>query len=133
MVVNSVIKKIYFSFGAVLVSLLLLSTVTAVPQAHSQPAMDLIDEMEQKETFIERVAQNVDSVDFEQSDGVIDWIIRLLLTILDFIQSLIQFVLDLFQIVSLISTIISAINQLIDAIIQLINSIMDLFTPNMYS
>ncbi len=116
--------------GAVLISLLLVSSATAVPQTHSQPAMDLIEEIEQKKIFVEKLDQNVESNDFEQLDGIIDWIIQLLLTILDFIQSLIQFVLDLFQIVSLISTIISAINQLINAIIQLINSIMDLFNPD---
>ncbi len=123
-------KKTLLILGAVFVSIMLFSTVTAVPQTHSEPAMNLIDKINQKKSLTEELKSRVNSNDYFQTNGLIDWIIQLLTSILNFIQDLIQFVSNLFQIVTLINAIISAINQLIDLIVQFINAILDLFNPD---
>ncbi len=123
-------KKTLIGIGAVFISLLLISTVTAIPQTNSEPAMDLIEQLEEKKSFAEMLEQKIKSNDLPQPEGFIDWITQFLLSILNFVQWLVQLVLDLVQVVSLIATIISAINQLINAITQLLDSIMDIFNPS---
>ena len=116
--------------GAVFVSILLLSTVTAVPQTHSKPAMNLIDKIEEKTSNIQGLEEKTKLADLMEKDGIIDWIIQFLRAILNFIYHLIQLVINLFQIVQLLEMIVSAINQLFDLIEQFINRILDVFTPN---
>jgi len=116
-------KKILVVFGAFLITLLLVSTATAVPQTYSKPAMDMINTIEQNKSLNEKYEHVFEST------GIIDWIVQLLQRILNLIRDLIQFVLDLFQIVNLINMIISAITQLITLIGQLIQSIIDVFNP----
>jgi phage-related protein len=123
-------KKLVIGLGAVFISLLMISTVTAVPQAQSQPAMNMIEKIEQK---INDTEQLEDTLSFDgdiQPTGLIDLIIQLLTAILGIIQDLILFMLNLFQIVNLIEMIVSAISQLINLVVQFINAIIDLFTPN---
>jgi phage-related protein len=124
-------KKTLIVLAAVIISLLLVSTATAIPQKYSEPAMNIIENIEQKNFLSERMEKRIDSEDFFRTTGIIDWIIQLLQFILNFIRDLIQFVLELFQIINLINMIISAINQLIDVIAQFIQAIIDLFTPNL--
>lgn len=124
-------KKIMVIIGAVFTSLLLVSTATAVPKTHSEPAMNLIDEIEQKTSVIDGLKGKINAVDVLENTGIIDWFIQLLRAILNFIYHLIQLVIDLFQIIQLLEAIISAINQLVDLIVQFINRIIDIFTPNM--
>jgi len=123
-------KKLVIGLGAVFISLLMISTVTAVPQAQSKPAMNMIEKIEQK---INDTEQLEDKLSFDgdiQPTGLIDLIIQLLTAILGIIQDLILFMLNLFQIVNLIEMIVSAISQLINLVVQFINAIIDLFTPN---
>ena len=107
---------------------LVVSTVTAVPYNYSQPAMNKIEQIEEKKSL-----KNIVQLDTEKtvlSKGIIDWIIQILLAILHLIQELIAFVFDLLQIINLIEMIISAIMQLITAIFAFIEAIMDLISPD---
>lgn len=114
--------------GVFFTLILVVSTVTAVPYNYSQPAMNRIEQIEEKRTM-----KNVLITDAENNilgKGLIDLIIQILLAILSFIQKLIAFVFDLLQIVNLIERIISAIMQLITAIFAFIEAIMDLISPD---
>ncbi len=122
-------KKNILVIGVVFTSLLMISTVTAVPQTHSKPAMNTIEQIEERRSLVETLEHKMSLGNDFQANGIIDWLIQLLSTILDFIQTLIAFVLELFQIVNLVNAIISAINQLIDLITQLIQAINDIITP----
>ncbi len=125
-------KKTIIVIGAFLISLLLVSTVTAVPQTQSKPSMDIIEKIEHKKSVTETLQNKIDSITSFQKTGLIDWIVQLLTAILNLIQALIQFVMDLFNIVNLINAIISAINQLINLIVQFINAIIAIFTPDVH-
>ena len=124
-------KKTMIILGAVFISLLLISSATAVPQTHSKPAMNMIEKIEQKTTVVEALKQKSNTLDPE-GKNCIDWIIQLLRSILNVIYQLIQLVLDLFQIIQILEAIIAAIYQLVDLIIQFINTIIDLFTPDVH-
>ena len=41
-------KKIFLLIGTIFTTLLMISTVTAVPQVHSNPLMEKINEIEKK-------------------------------------------------------------------------------------
>ena len=116
-------NRLLIGYGTVFISLLLISTATAIPQTYSKPVMDVI-ETKEKNLFFEEKLENV-----IESTGIIDWIIQLLQMLLNLISDLIQFVLDLFQIVNLIDMIISALNQLVNVIAQFIQAFIDLFNP----
>jgi len=118
-------KKILAIFGALFITLLLISSATACPQANSKTTMDIIDKLDQGKTIFKLLKGNIVGI-----KGILDWIIQLLKALLNFINQLIQEVIDLFQIVEILEEISSAINQLIDLIVQFINRIIDLFTPD---
>ena len=122
-------KKTMIVFGAFFISLLLVSTATAVPHSQSEPAMNIMKKIEQKTTVVEALKQKSNTMDPE-GKNCIDWIIQLLRSILNFIYQLIQLMIDLFQIIQILEAIINAIAQLVDLIIQFINTIIDLFTPD---
>lgn len=119
-------KNRIVGIGALLISLLLVSTATAVPKTYSEPAMEMIEEKEQMTSGFDSLKNGI------QTTGIIDLIIQLLVTILNFIQELISIVSDLFQIITLVEMIISAVTQLINIIFQLIETISNLFTPNVH-
>ena len=124
-------KKAILGLGAILISILLVSTATAVPQTGSEPTMDMIEKMVYKKSIINKIENRISAENLAPTEGIIDWIIQILQAILNFILQLIQLVSDLFQIANLISMIIDAINQLITVILQFIEAILDLFTPNL--
>ncbi|MBS3778366.1 MAG: hypothetical protein KGY50_03625, partial [Candidatus Thermoplasmatota archaeon] len=107
-----------------------VSTVTAVPYTHSQPVMDKIDLIQEQKLMKDTLKQKLEAEQDVQTDGIIDWIVQILLGILNLIQELIQFVFDLLQIVTLVEMIIQAVLRLINAVFHLIEAITDLFSPD---
>ena len=74
-------KKIIFSFGAILITILLVSTGTAVPQTYSKPVMDIVNEIEQQKTQYEERLSIIDlpiNGIFDFLRKLIAWIIQLL-------------------------------------------------------
>ena len=119
MVINEMKKYILF-FGSIFISLLMISTVTAVPKVNSDPLIDKIQELEEMEKMI------FDKLDVIKTDvesgGIIDLLIQI-------IQWLIDVIMEIFGLVSLIETLVNLIVQLFNVIINLINYIIDIFTP----
>ena len=81
-------KKYFFEIGAILIALLLMSTVTAVPQTQSKPAMEIINDIEDKINLIESnaLANIINNV---ETGGIIELLIQLITVIIQFIIELI--------------------------------------------
>lgn len=119
---------------AIAIALLMVSTVTAIPQTHSTPVMNVVNEVEQKKTLFEKETEiflgkiGGKSAKVE-TDGIIDIIIALIQLLIDLILGIIQFINNIMQIGNLIMALINAINNLINAITQFIEWIQGILNP----
>ena len=116
-------KKMMIILGACITSLMIISTVTALPQTNSTPIMNTLTDIEEQKT-------KLNNIDIEPG-GIIDLIKQLVLLIIQFVLSLIQIIRDLIGLVSLIEYLINLINVLITAIFDLIETILNLFNPSL--
>lgn len=119
-------RKIIFSFGAIFISILLISTGTAVQQTHSRPAMGIINEIEHQKTRIEERLSTLDL----PLNGIFDFIRKLITWIITLLTNLIDLVKALILIVGLVQYLIRLIKILFNLIQRVIDSILDLFNPN---
>jgi len=121
-------RNVFLIIGIVFTTLLMISTVTAVPKVNSDPLMDKINEIEGYKELIDGklVGINIDA----DNGGLIDFLIQIIQWIIDLVQQLIDVVLDLFGIVDLIEYLIGLIDALFELIMDLIDAIIDIFTPN---
>ena len=130
-------KKNLIVFGAIAVVLLMVSTVTAVPQAHSTPMMEIVNEMEQKKTlnngkivaFSDKIVNKLAKV---EPGGIITWLINLITSLIEFIMTLISFVNSIVQLAELIVSLIDLITALYEVIMQFIEWIQGIFNPESF-
>lgn len=123
-------KKTVLGLGAIIFSLLLVSTATAVPHSFSNPAMNIIHAIAHEKQSIENLGNN-EYFTLGQNGGIIEIIIQLLTLILQFIIKLIEMISDLIRLVGLIQDLIDALLTLFDLIQQLIQLIMNIFNPKL--
>ena len=121
-------KKYFFEIGAILIALLLMSTVTAVPQTQSKPAMDIINDIEDKINLIESNALT-NILNNVESGGIIELLIQLITVIIQFIIELIGIIQNIIGLVNLIETLIAAFTTLFQLIQDLIELIRSIFNP----
>jgi len=121
-------KKYFFEIGAILIALLLMSTVTAVPQTQSKPAMDIINDIEDKINLIESNALT-NIINNVESGGIIELLIQLITVIIQFIIELIGIIQNIIGLVNLIDTLIAAFTTLFQLIQDLIELIRSIFNP----
>lgn len=121
-------KKIFLLIGAIFTSLLMISTVTAVPQADSNPLMKKINEIEENTKLINGKLASI-NLDVE-TGGIIDLLIQIIQWLISIVQQIINLILEIFGLVDLIEYLISLIVNLFELIMALINFIIDIFTPN---
>ena len=121
-------KKYFFEIGAILIVLLLMSTVTAVPQTQSKPAMDIINDIEDKINLIESNALT-NIINNVESGGIIELLIQLITVIIQFIIELIGIIQNIIGLVNLIETLIAAFTTLFQLIQDLIELIRSIFNP----
>jgi len=119
---------------AIATALLMVSTVTAIPQTHSTPVMNVLNEVEQKKTLFERETESfLGKIEGKfakvETGGIIDTIIAIIQFLINLILEIIQFINNLMQIGNLILALINAINNLIDAITQFIEWIQGILNP----
>ena len=127
-------KRRLIVWGVIAIALLMVSTATAVPQAHSTSVMNVINDMEQKKVLIE---QNLAAFSEKLADklvdaepgGLIDLLIAILMAIINFVNAIIQFIFDLFDLVGLVEYLIERITYLIGLIMSFIELIIEIFTP----
>ena len=114
-------KKCVITLGAIVVALLMMSTVTAVPQTHSTSIMDKVNVVEDKKAFIEEImSENL--LEKLSLDGLIDLLIQLIMLMIELITTIVG-------IIGSITTLIELIQYILDAIpliMQLINDLLDL-------
>jgi hypothetical protein len=121
-------KKYFIEIVAIFIALILMSTVTAVPQTYSKPAMDLINNIEDKIDVIE--FENFKHIlDNVRSGGIIDLLIQLVILIIQFIMELVGFVSNVIGLVTLIQNLIDAATTLFQLIQDLIEIITNIFNP----
>jgi len=121
-------KKYFFEIGAILIALLLMSTVTAVPQTQSKPAMEIINDIEDKINLIESNALT-NIINNVESGGIIELLIQLITVIIQFIIELIGIIQNIIGLVNLIETLIAAFTTLFQLIQDLIELIRSIFNP----
>jgi len=108
--------------GAVFVSLLMISTATAVPTTHSKPVMDVIDKIEEKEEQI----QSTDVL----SKGIFQLIWQILIALFNLIMKIIEVVNLVTSIIQLIQALVNGISTLFEMIQEFIDLINDFLNPD---
>ncbi|MCK5301145.1 MAG: hypothetical protein KAJ21_04510 [Thermoplasmatales archaeon] len=121
-------KKYFIEIGAILIALLLMSTVTAVPQTQSKPAMEIINDIEDKINLIESNALT-NIINNVETGGIIELLIQLITVIIQFIIELIGIIQNIIGLVNLIDTLIAAFTTLFQLIQDLIELIRSIFNP----
>ena len=130
-------KTILVILGAIAVVLLMVSTVTAVPQVHSTPMMEILNEVEQKKilingklgAFSDKIADKLVNV---EPTGIITWLIKLIVSLIEFIRNIINFISSIIQLAELIITLISLITTLDEVIMQFIEWIQGILNPESF-
>ena len=127
-------KKLIGMVGAFFAIFLLVSSATAVPHTQSQPAMTLLEEIEQtRQCFGEDMEVSITQLKQLVSDpeegGLIDIIIALILLLIEAIDAIINFILGLYNIVELVQQLLEKLEILIELIVEFINWIISLFNP----
>jgi len=130
-------KKSLILLGAIAVVLLMVSTVTAVPQVHSTPMMEIVNEVEQKKTLINGKIgvfsdKIVDKLVNVEPGGIISWLINLITSLIEFIMNIINFISSVIQLAELIITLINLITTLYEAILQFIEWIQGILNPESF-
>jgi hypothetical protein len=120
-------KKIYVIIGVIGILLLMVSTATAVPTAHSEPLMNYIEQVETTESLLK---SKLNSLNLLNSQGILDIIIQLITLIIRLIMEIIAIIQGIIGIISLIQTLINAVQVLFDLIMQLIELITSIFNPD---
>jgi len=59
------VKKSIILFGAVAIALLMVSTVTAVPQVNSEPVMDYVEQIEQLQELLDDFGEDLDYINID--------------------------------------------------------------------
>jgi hypothetical protein len=124
-------KKFVLLFWSIFISLIMISTVSAVPQVNSNPLMEKINIIEENIKLInEGLVENF--VDVE-TGGLIDLLRDIIEWLINIVQEIINLILEIFNLVDLIEDLIQLITTLFDLIMSLINFIIDIFTPGALS
>ena len=122
-------KRILMVIFSIFASLLMISTVSAVPKTSSDPLMDKINEIEELEKQIDEKIAFL-TLDIE-SGGIIDLIIQIIEWLIDFVQQLIGVIGQIFRLVELVTYLVSLIVKLYEFIMALIDYILGLFNPSL--
>ncbi len=130
-------KKSLIVLGAIAVILLMVSTVTAVPQVHSTPMMEIVNEVEQKKTLINGKIgafsdKIVDKLVNVEPVGIIKWLINLIISLIEFIKNIINLISTMIQLAELIISLINLITTLYEVIMQFIEWIQGILNPESF-
>jgi len=125
-----ILKRILLIIFAIFTSMLMISTVSAVPKVNSDPLMDKIQEFEEIER---QINEKLDSLVLEvENGGIIDLIIQIIEMLIDLVQQLISVIGRVFQLVELITYLITLIVRLYELIMAVIDYILNLFSPDLF-
>jgi len=143
-------KKIIVIAVSLFVSLIMLSTATAVPNSEAEVNLKNFDKIndfkssvDDKTTFLLNIKEKILQDDHKiviktvvntqlLSKGFLDWLINLINDLIDLISGIIDFIEDILSIANLIEQLVGLINDLIDVINEFIQWLQDLFSPSFY-
>ncbi len=121
-------KKLYIELGAIFVALLMMSTVTAVQQTHSESVINIVNTMEQKRDILKtEISRNF--LDNIKQAGLIDLLIQLITVIIQLVMKAVEVVQNILGLADLIQNLINALTTLIQLIRDLFDIINDIFSP----
>ena len=120
-------KRFLIGMGALCIVFLLVSSATAVPQAHSKPLMNKIEKIEAAESILDNDNNIIKELG---SRGLLDLLIQLITLIIQVIMEIISIVNSIIAVFNLINGLINALQMLFDLINQLIQLINDIFNPS---
>jgi len=121
-------KKLYIELGAIFIALLMMSTVTAVQQTHSESVINIVNTMEQKIDILKtEISQKV--TDNIKQAGLIDLIIQLITITIQLVMKAVEVVQNIIGLVDLIQNLINAFTTLFQLIQDLFDIINDIFNP----
>jgi hypothetical protein len=119
----------------------MLSRTTVVSQVQSEPTINILSKTEKLQRFIENKQEQINEIEqklsilkykiYEPTGPFIDWLINLVIQLIELISFIIDFIKILVFIEQLIELLSIVVNQLIDLINQFIEWIIDLFSPNL--
>ena len=121
-------KKCYIELVAIVIALLMMSTVTAVPQINSKSLMNKINDVEQKRNFLEEKI-TVNFCNNIRPCGLIDLLIQLITLLIQLVFKIIQVVQDVIGLVNLIQNLIDALTNLFQLIQDLFELLQEIFNP----
>ena len=121
-------KKHFIEILAILISFLIMSTVIAVPQAHSTTIMKNVKELEINDEYVNNIL-NINLIKKLKLDGIIELLIQLILLIIEFVSQLITIIQNIIGLVNLIQNLITALSTLFVLIQQLVELIQNIFNP----
>ena len=127
-------KKSIIGLVTIAVALLMISTATAVPQVHSEPAMKIVNDVEQNKTFFEEKIEGFSekiALDVEP-EGIITWLINLITSLLEFIRKIINFISSIIELAELIVTLIDLITTFYETVMQFIEWIQGILNPESF-
>ena len=121
-------KKYCIELGAIAIALLMMSTVTAVPQTHSKVVMDIVNEVEQNKDILEGKLTEI-FLDTLKLGGIIDFLIQLITLIIQLVLKIVEIVQGIMGLVNLIQNLIDALTTLFQLVQSLIELIQEIFNP----
>ena len=108
--------------GAIIIFLIMLSTVTAVQQMHSTPVMNVLNKVEENRILIKNnVEKYVEKFEYNSLDiyrkGNISNLIDFLIRFLDFIIRISEFIFSILNLINWIYYIVNQLNNIISNIL----------------
>ena len=104
-------KKFTLILGSIFISIIMISTVSAVPQVNSNPIMDKINIIEENKKIIENTLSLINP-DVENG-GLIDLLMQLIQWLINIVQEIITLILQIFNLVDLVEDLIQLIVTII--------------------
>lgn len=120
-------NKIYSYVGVFFIIFFMVSTVTAIPKINSDPLMDRIYKIEQKQLNLSEKISEI-YINLEKG-GLIDLLTKIIQWLIDLVEETINLVLEIFNLVEIIGYLIDLISSLLNAIMELIDRIFEIFNP----
>jgi hypothetical protein len=122
-------KKYFMAMGSIFISILLLTTVTAIPNSQSNVIINKINEISEINNTINNDKLSI-FLSNVMSGGIIELLIQLITLLVQFILEIIEIVQNVIGLVNLIQNLISAFTTLFQLLQELIDLITNLFNPS---
>lgn len=113
-------KKGVIYIGALFVTILMISTATAVPTTHSKPVMDVINTIEKQDEKFE--PSNVPI-------GILNLIWQILVALFNLVMKIAEVVSIVASIIQLVQALVNGLQTVIQMLQNVIDLINDLFNP----